>query len=312
MRLSVASAALAAAFVLTPVAAGYAPALSQDFSITNTVEPPDAGRRDLMRQLQAWWDVHAYYPRHASNNDEGGTVKLHLDILPDGRIWGIAVVGSSGSDALDTAATSTFNKGFVRPLPAGAPETTIDISLHYVLAHRHDQPMVAGYAPVLPKRPFTIANDPVTSPILSTMLQKTCTGTVVFAGIRNHPVYGIRSHAQAVFFRRPDGTPWVKFYEGGYSVLSPVTEVGKQVEWTGREEHIGTGKSKFTRYTVWLEGDNKIVGNIETINFADANFSHDINLGGTVDFTCATETVPAIAWSAWSVTPGKSPPGDPP
>src|ERR1051325_4806559 len=73
MRSSVASSALATALVLTPVAAGYAPALCQDFSITNQVEPANPARRDLMRQLQAWWDAHAYYPRHASNNAEGGT-----------------------------------------------------------------------------------------------------------------------------------------------------------------------------------------------------------------------------------------------
>ncbi len=54
MRLSVASAALAAAFVLTPMVAGYAFALSQDFSITNEEQPADASRGDLMRQLQAW------------------------------------------------------------------------------------------------------------------------------------------------------------------------------------------------------------------------------------------------------------------
>ena len=97
MRLSLASSALAAAFVLTPVAAGYAPALCQDFSITNPAEPANAWRRDMMRQLQAWWDVHAYYPRHASNKDQGGTVKLHLVILPDGRIWMVDVVDSSES-----------------------------------------------------------------------------------------------------------------------------------------------------------------------------------------------------------------------
>ena len=102
MRLSIASSALAAALVLTPVTAGYAPALCQDFSITNQ-EPGNAWRRDMMRQLQAWWDAHAYYPRHASNNDEGGTVKVHLAILPDGRIWTVGVVGSSGSSSLDTA-----------------------------------------------------------------------------------------------------------------------------------------------------------------------------------------------------------------
>ena len=111
MRSSVASSALTAAFVLTPVAAGYAPALCQDFSITNQVEPANAVRRDLRRQLQAWWDVHAYYPRHASNNDEGGTVKVHLVILPDGRIWTIDVVGSSGSASLDTAGARCFGVG---------------------------------------------------------------------------------------------------------------------------------------------------------------------------------------------------------
>ena len=41
MRLSVASSALAAAFVLTPVAVGCAPALCQDFSITNQAQPAD-------------------------------------------------------------------------------------------------------------------------------------------------------------------------------------------------------------------------------------------------------------------------------
>ncbi len=301
MRLPVASSVLAAAFVLTPVAAGYTPALCQDFSITNPVEPGNAARRDVMRQLQAWWDGHAYYPRHASNNDEGGTVKVHLVILPDGRIWTVDVVGSSGSASLDTAGASVFREGFVRPFPAGEPQADIDLSLHYVLAYRHGQPVAAGYTPVLsegtlkalaaqvqaavqsgdlataarlsaqlnagldgtpaaqsvapappagaagtsggnaiaakPRLPFTIANDPVKSPILETMLQRTCTGTIVKNGITNHPWYGMRIWAQAIFFRKPDGTPWVKFYEGGYPSLSPVTEVGKMVEWTGRQQH---------------------------------------------------------------------------
>src|SRR3984957_14747607 len=207
MRLSVASSALAAAFVLTPVAAGYAPALCQEFSITNQVESGNAARRDVMRQLQAWWDAHAYYPRHASNSDEGGTVKVHLVILPDGRIWKSEVVESSGSRSLDSAGSLVFRAGFVRPFPEGVPQADIDISLHYVLAHRHDQPVAVGYTPVLSKSPFTIMNDPVKSPILETMLQRTCTGTIVIGGVTNHPVYGMRSWAQAVFFRKPDGTP---------------------------------------------------------------------------------------------------------
>src|ERR1700722_719672 len=117
MRLFVASAALAAAFFLTPVAAGYAPALSDDFSITNPEEPANASLRDVMRQLQAWWDVHAYYPRHASNNDEGGTVKVHLLIWPDGKLWTVNVVESSGSRSLDAAGSAVFRDVIVRPVP---------------------------------------------------------------------------------------------------------------------------------------------------------------------------------------------------
>ena len=312
MRLPVASAVLAAAFVLAPMAAGHAPALSQDFSITNPAEPPNAGRRDLMRQLQAWWDVHAYYPRRASQADEGGTVKLRLLIRPDGNIFKVDAVGSSGSRSLDTAGVSAFRGGFVRPFPAGEPEADMDISLHYVLAHRHDQPVAAGYTPVLSKGPFTIANDPIKSPILDTMLQRTCTGTVVKQGIRNHPNYGIRNWAQAIFFRKPDGAPWVKFYEGGYPILSPVTEVGKVVQWTGREEHLRGGVSMFTQYTVWHDGDSNLNGNIVAVYPASAKANQEFNSAGTVDFSCAAEVVPAIAWSALGVTPGQSPLGDPP
>ncbi len=162
--------------------------------------------------------------------------------------------------------SSVFRRGSVRPLPEGEPKADIDISLHYVLAHRHDQPAAAGYTPVLSKSPFTIANDPVKSPILETMLQRTCTGTMVLAGIPNHPWYGTRFAAQAIFFRKPDGTPWVKFNERGFPSLAPVTEVGKMVTWTGRQELAGGGKreDKWLQYTVWPDGDNRLRGAIGT------------------------------------------------
>ena len=302
---------LAAALALTPLAV-TTPALSQEFSITNPDEPTPAGSRDVLRQLQAWWDVHAYYPRHASANDEGGTVKLHLLIRADGNIWIATVANGSGSSALDAAAVATFRNGFVRPLPAGTRDTEIDVSLHYLLARRHDQPVAAGYTPVASRRPFTITNDRAGSPILDTMLQRTCTGKVVKQGIRNHPEYGTPYDAEAIFFRRPDGTPWVKFFEGGYSVLSPVTEIGKLVTFMGREEHLSAGTSRFTQYTVWPEGENALNGKLEITYSAYARVLQDINRSGTVDFVCATQTVPAIQWSALAVTPGDTPPGDPP
>src|ERR1700722_95593 len=298
MRLAIVSPALAAAFVLTPVAAGYAPALCQDFSITNQVEPGNAGRRDVMRQLQAWWDAHAYYPRHASNNDEGGTVKVHLLILPDGRIWTADVVESSGSRTLDTAGSSVFRGGSVRPFPEGEPNADIDISLHYVLVHRHDQPVAAGYMPVLSKSPFTITNDPVKSPILETMLQRTCTGTVVLGGIPNHPIYGMPFGAQAIFFRKPDGTPWVKFYERGYQSLSPVTQVGKMVTWTGRQEYFNLGKDMaiyWLQYTVWPDGDNHLSGAVGSRMFNSFGVAYNNNsAGNTVELTCTKEVLPTV------------------
>jgi hypothetical protein len=312
VRLSVASSALAAAFVLTPVAAGYAPALCQDFSITNQVEPANAWRQDMMRQLQAWWDAHAYYPRHASNSDEGGTVKVHLEILPDGNLFTTNLVESSGSRSLDAVGSSVFHGLFVRPFPEGEPKADIDLSLHYVLAHRHDQPVAAGYTPVSSKSPFTIMNDPVKSPILETMLQRTCTGTVTRNGIPNHPVYGRRSWAQAIFFRKPDGTPWVKFYEGGYPSLSPVTEVGKMVQWTGRLEHHDKWTPSYTQYTAWSDGDNHLSGAGGSLFYDRFGVAHNNNIGPQVDLTCATEVLPAITWNDLLAQTQIAPPGDPP
>jgi TonB family protein len=303
MRLPVASSALAAAFVLTPVAVGYAPALCQDFSITNQTEPANPVRRDLMRQLQAWWDAHAYYPRHASNNDEGGTVKVHLVIHPDGKIWTINVVESSGSRSLDTAGDSVFRGGFVRPFGTeGEPQADMDISLHYVLAHPHDQPVAAGYTPVLSKRSFTITNDPVKSPVLETMLQRACTGTMVLGGVPNHPVYGMRFATQAIFFRKPDGTPWVKFYERGYPSLSPVTQIGRMVTWTGREEHLGPRGEiiQWLQYTVWPDGDNHLSGAIGSRRFNSFGVAYNNNMAGnSLDLTCATEVLPTVTWNDW-------------
>ena len=93
-------------------------------------------------------------------------------IRSDGKFWTVNVVESSGSRSLDAAGSSVFRDVVVRPFPEGDPKAEIDLSLHYVLAHRHDQPVAAGYTPVVSKRPFTITNVPVKSPILETMLQR--------------------------------------------------------------------------------------------------------------------------------------------
>jgi TonB family protein len=312
MRLPIASSAVAAALVLTPVAIGHAPALCQDFSITNPAESGNAARRDVMRQLQAWWEVHAYYPRHASNNDEGGTVKLHLSIVPDGRIMTVDLVESSGSRSLDAAGVAVFRDVFVRPFPASEPRAEIDVPLRYVLAHRHDEPVPASYTPVLSRGHFSITNDPVKSPVLETMLRRTCTGLVVKGGIRNHPWYGYPGQATAIFFRKPDGTPWVKFDADGKPVVSPVTEVGNMLEWTGHVVH-GNGRSEYyLEYTAWPDGDNHLTGAVGTKTYDHFGVPYNSNRG-TLDLTCSTEVLPVVTWNLfYSTDTRETPPGDPP
>ena len=204
-----------------------------------------------------------------------------------------------------------------RDFPDGEKEVELDLRLHYVLTHKSDEEMPVSSTPPAPKRPFTITNDPIKSPILETMILKTCTGEVVRGGIRNHPAYGQHSSATAIFFRRPDGTPWVSLYEGGYPNLSPVVEVGKKLQWTGREEHMGRGGSVWTSYEVWPDGDNHIVGNLgasassASVTRGDT-YVPDFDLSGTVDFTCQTESVPTPRFNTWLAQTTITPSGDPP
>jgi TonB family protein len=304
------------AVALAPALAGIAPAWSQDFSITND-RPADGSLADVMRQLQAWWEVHGYYPRHASSLDESGTVKLHLVIATDGNVWPVTVVASSNSASLDAAAVAAFTKGFVRPFPEGVPPRAIDLSVHYVLTHRHDQAQPAS-ATTTSKANFTITNDPVRSTILTKMVQRTCTGTVKLHAVRNHPIYGIFYNGEAVFFFTPDGAPWVRFTMAGISVLSPVSEVGNTIQWTGQSNRaygapVNIVGVSFTAFSVWPDGENTMEGSITTVD------EHGVpllvggaNPNGTMSFTCATEVVPKPGWSQWGASPGPPPPGDPP
>jgi TonB-like protein len=197
MRSNVASVALAAAFVLAPAVGGYAPALSQDFSITNKEQA--AG--DWTRKLQDWWNVHAWYPEEALEKKEAGAVKLHLVILQDGQVWMEDKVQGSGSKSIDDAGFYAFHGAHLLPFPPGTSpsQTDVNLTLHFVLEHRPS------------KTPFTIGNDPVGGTVVDTMLERTCTGTV-------EPLWGWSSGPYRVtttWYHRPDGTKWVKFYYNG-------------------------------------------------------------------------------------------------
>ncbi len=267
----------------------------------------------MLKELQAWWDVHAYYPKHASNNDEGGTVKVHLQILPDGSIFSVTVAESSGSKTIDAAGLSAFRTGAVHRFPEGEPEADLDLSLHYVLAHRHGETLPASYTATPSRGPFTIANEPVKSQILETMLQKTCNGTVTLNGGMGQPWRGIRAPAEVVFFRKPDGTPWARFSAGAMPVsVSPVVEIGNMVQFVGPTIHVSASQVFWNIWTLWPAGPGRMSGGEGSPIPNHLGAVPVYGLGGPAEFTCSNEVLPSVPYNNFVVQTMATTPGDPP
>jgi TonB family protein len=225
---------------------------------------------DWIAQLQAWWDLRAYYPMEASEKKVSGTVKVHLLIHQDGQVWLVKVAQGSGAFILDQVAFYVFHGAHLRPFPPGtpAPEADICITLHFVLGH---QPS---------KKPFTITNDPV--PVQSTavnkMMQKTCTGTAVEGGWGPHSSFGVHRRVNAIFYRDPDGKAWVHWwYDNGAEFVAPVTELGVSAQWNGRLKcgPISAGCNQ-PHYAVWATGPNSFGGST-------------VDPEGSVDLACHQE-----------------------
>ena len=91
---------------------------------------------DWVGKLKQWWDEHAVYPEGASETNQGGAVKVHMVITPDGQVTSIAVVHSSGSSTLDAAAMAVFHNARLPPFPPGtpAPASDVEVTLHYIPA----------------------------------------------------------------------------------------------------------------------------------------------------------------------------------
>ena len=86
-----------------------------------------------MGKLKQWWDQHAVYPKEASQTNEGGNVRVHIVIAPDGQVTAIEVVQSSGLNVLDSAAVAVFRNAHLPPFPPGTPAQPADVvvTLHY-------------------------------------------------------------------------------------------------------------------------------------------------------------------------------------
>jgi len=93
----------------------------------------DASNAAWMGKLKQWWDQHSYYPKEASLTNEGGNVRVHIVIAPDGEVTLIEVVQSSGLSVLDAAAIAVFRNAHLPPFPPGTPAQPADVvvTLHY-------------------------------------------------------------------------------------------------------------------------------------------------------------------------------------
>jgi periplasmic protein TonB len=86
-----------------------------------------------MGKLKQWWDQHSFYPKEASQTNEGGNVKVHIVIAPDGQVTSIEVVQGSGLSELDAAAVAVFRNAHLPPFPPGTLVQPADVvvTLHY-------------------------------------------------------------------------------------------------------------------------------------------------------------------------------------
>ena len=222
------------------------------------VEGADLGP-DWIKQLQAWWDLHAFYPGEAVQKSVSGTVEVHFVVRPDGEVTTIHVEGGSGSKFLNNAAYVAFRDAHLHPFPPGtpAPKADVYVTLHYVLTQGQD---VAALA----KRPFTVTNKPVQATAAATMQQKICSGVLVLDSAFGEldSWRGRRQWAKAVFYRTPEGKPRLKFstnYVGSVDVA--VSEYDGSAGWMGPQEKKG-GTYVQLRFALWPAGPDHVGGSV--------------------------------------------------
>ena len=92
-----------------------------------------------MGKLKQWWDRPSFYPREASQSDDGGAVRVRIVIAPDGQVVSIQVVQGSGSSLLDAAALAVFRNARLPPFPPGTLAQPADVVITL-----HDRPADGG------------------------------------------------------------------------------------------------------------------------------------------------------------------------
>jgi TonB family protein len=239
------------------------------------VEGADLGP-DWIKQLQAWWDRHAFYPGEAVMNNVSGTVIVHIVVRPDGEVTTVHVEEGSGSKFLNNAAYLAFSDAHLHPFPP-VPKADVYITLHYVLTHGQ-----VTAATAVSKRPFTVTDKPVQATNASSLQQKTCTGVLVLDSPNGEidSWYGRHDWARAIFYRTPDGKPRVKFWTSWGSNDVAVNEFDGSAGWLGQLQRKGQTHVQL-RFSLWPAGADHVGGSVVDI--------YKGTLDGAIDLTCASE-----------------------
>ena len=74
---------------------------------------------DWIRQLQAWWDRHAFFPGEAVVKNVSGTVKVHLVVKPDGVVSNDPRVAERGVENYRQCGLPGVPRCASAPVPAG-------------------------------------------------------------------------------------------------------------------------------------------------------------------------------------------------
>jgi TonB family protein len=232
---------------------------------------------DWIRQLQAWWEQHAFFPGEAASKGLSGTVKVNLVVQPNGEVTTIHIEQGAGVKQIDNAAYVAFRGAHLHPFPPGtpAPQADVTITLHYVLTNG---PQAAAAAL---RHPFTVTNKPIQGTVVATMpqQQRTCTGKLVLdsPGLLDS-FRGSRGYIEVTFYRAPDGKPRAKISLSTGVVDQPVNEFDGSVGWAGPIEHKTAYEYSWKHYYFWPSGSDHVTGSLTDTMNAAAN--------GTIDLTC--------------------------
>jgi len=232
---------------------------------------------DWIRQLQAWWDQHAFFPGEAATKGLSGTVKVQLVVQPDGEVSTIHVIQGAGTKQIDNAAFIAFRGAHLHPFPPGtpAPQADVTITLHYVLT---TGPAAAAAAV---KHPFTVTNKPVQGTVVATLPshERTCGGRLVLDSPGQiDSIRGSRGYIQAVFYRAPDGKPRVKVTTSFGVIDAAVNESDGSAGWQGPLEKKTAYEMSLKHLYIWPAGPDHVTGSITD--------SFNPQADGTVDLTC--------------------------